>query len=433
MKFLFISKQGDGWTIAQRLKKEGNKVEVYIDDKDSRLVGDGLVQKSKVDAGLTRDKSKLRELLLFKPDVIVFDMVGNGLGKIADELRKDGYNVIGDSIWADRIELDRPYGYKVMKIHKINTPKTYVFTNYDDAIKFVENKDKPFVFKPSNNMPTYTTYVSKGSEDLIGILESYSTKIKGEFELQERVDGIEVSTELWFNGDTVANVNHTMEEKSLMNDGIGMKTGCMGDVVWRGNTNSRLFKEGIGKMVSTLRKIDYRGMIDLNTIVTKDKLYALEFCPRFGYNAIFSFFELLDGSIGNLLHGIAGGSLYSIELKVGFGMSVTLALPPYPIDKCEDYSKDTILQGFNPGNLRHTWFYDVYKKSGVLMSAGNSGDIGAVTAYSNITDVPQSIREVRRRVYRTISNLTIPNVMYRTDIGSRVIRDYNTLKEWGWI
>jgi len=429
--FTFISKQGDGLPLAQRVVSEGHRVVFYINDEDCRSVGSGLVEKSNVHSVLINkngeiDNDVLEEVLHPRPDCVVMDMVGKGYGKLADELRKKNIPVIGGCAFADQIELDRIYGNKLMKMHGINTPEVHKFNNFREAIKFVESKNAPFVYKPCGNQPTTTTYVAREASDLIGILEFYEGEHE-EFELQEKVDGVEVSTELWFNGEEVINVNHTMEEKALMEGGVGPKAGCMGDVVWNGDTSNKLYKQGVGKLEASLRKIKYRGPLDLNTIVSKDKLYGLEFTSRFGYNAIFSLLELYKGRINDLLYGVATGVIKTMPMRDGWGCSITIALPPYPHDIEPDMSKNIPVLGVNKQNEKHIWFYDVYKNNGNLCASGNGGSIGAITSRGD------TIREVRRRVYRTLDNLIIPDVMYRKDIGQRVPNDFALLKEWGWI
>jgi len=314
----------------------------------------------------------------------------------------------------------------------INTPKTYAFTDYKEAIKFVEDMNKPFVYKPSGNQSTTTTYVAKGSDDLIGMLEYYSD-IKEEFELQEKVEGIEVSSELWFNGRDVVNVNHTMEEKALLEGGRGPKAGCMGSVVWIGSTNSRLYKEGIGRIVPALKKIGYRGPIDLNAIVTNDKLYGLEFTARFGYDALFVLLEMLKSKVGDLLYGIATGVTRELPIRASWGVGIDISVPPYPLPCEPELYKDVLIQGIGKDNERHIWLYDVQKGGSRYLAAGCGGDIGAITARGDEVDGYSPIRDAKRRVLRTISNLVIPDLMYRRDIGDRVDKEHGQLRSWNWI
>lgn len=435
--FLILSKDGDAWSLAQRIRDEGHRALVYINSEDKRRVGNGIIEKASEQRVLISEDGKIDEevlkgVLYPKPDCVVMDMVGEGFGELADRLRKDGIPVIGDCVWADKIELDRPYGAKVMKAVGINIPPTHKFTDYKEAIRFVEGQNKPFVYKPSGNQSTTTTYVAKGPDDLIGMLEYYSD-IKEEFELQEKVEGIEISSELWFNGSEVIGVNHTMEEKPLLEGGRGPKAGCMGSVVWVGDTNSSLYKEGIGRMVPALKKFNYRGPIDLNTIVTKDKLYGLEFTARFGYDALFVLLEMFKGKISDLLYGVATGVTKEMNFRSNWGLGIDICIPPYPLHCEPDLYKDVLIQGIDNDNRRHLWLYDVYKIGDRYLCSGCGGDLGAVTARGDKIDGYSPIRDAKRRVLRTISNLVIPNLMYRRDIGDRVQEEYKQLQGWGWV
>ena len=435
--FTLISRYGDAWSLAQRIRDEGHRALVYINDEEKRRVGNGIIEKSSeqrvlIDKDGQLDEEVLKGVLYPKPDCVIMDMVGEGFGDLADKLRKDGIPVIGGCSWGDKVELDRPYGAKAMKAVGINIPATYKFTDYKEAIKFVEEKNQPFVYKPSGNQPTTTTYVAKGPDDLIGMLEYYSN-IKEEFELQEKVEGIEISSEIWFNGKEVINVNHTMEEKLFLEGNRGPRAGCMGSVVWIGSESSRLYKEGVGRMLPALKKIDYRGLLDLNTIVTKDKLYGLEFTPRFGYDALFVLLEMFKGKISDLLYGVAAGITREMTFRSDWGMGIDLCVPPYPLHCEPDMYKDVLIQGIDEGNKRHLWLYDVYKVGSQHLCAGCGGDIGAVTARGDKVDGYSPVRDSKRRVLRTISNLVVPDVMWRRDIGDRVQDEYKQLQTWGWL
>jgi phosphoribosylamine--glycine ligase len=207
----------------------------------------------------------------------------------------------------------------------------------------------------------------------------------------------------------------------------------MGSAVWLGSDTSRLYKEGVGRMVSALEKINYRGPIDLNTIVTHDKLYGLEFTPRFGYDALFVLLEMYKGRISDLFYGVATGALNKMEFRSEWGLGIDLCVPPYPLHFEPDLYKDVLIQGIADENKRHLWLYDVQRVEDRYLCAGCGGDIGAVTARGDKVGSFSPLRDAHRRVMRTISNLVIPDVMYRRDIGERVASEHKQLLEWGWL
>src|SRR3972149_8244798 len=111
MKFLWVSKYGDGLALALRLKEEGNDVVAWIQDESHRHMYDGLL--TKVD----HFNQKLE-----KDRIIIYDMVG--AGAMADRLRVDGYKVFGATKVADLIELDRLAGLRLMQKVRIKTPRS---------------------------------------------------------------------------------------------------------------------------------------------------------------------------------------------------------------------------------------------------------------------------------------------------------------------
>ena len=59
--------------------------------------------------------------------------------------------------------------------------------------------------------------------------------------------------------------------------------------------------------------------------------------------------------------------------------------------------------------------------------AGNSGYALVVTASGT------TMEEARKTVYNRIKNIIIPNLFYRTDIGSRWAEDSDRLTMWSYL
>ena len=132
MRVLIHSQAGDIGGVALQMVKEGATVDLFIKEKSYRRSMEGLVPH--VDS--------IEEGLRNKPDLVLFDL--NGDGELADKIRKDGYKVIGSSVMADRLEMDRSYGVKVAKQYGIHVPKTTEFKDIKLAIAFVKQSKKPY-------------------------------------------------------------------------------------------------------------------------------------------------------------------------------------------------------------------------------------------------------------------------------------------------
>ena len=102
MNILFISKDLGQITLACKLAKEGHAVKVYEVENTFK----GRMKRSLIQ--FTSDWKK--ELSwVGKKDLIVFDYTG--MGKIQDNLRKQGFSVLGGCESGERLENNRQYGH----------------------------------------------------------------------------------------------------------------------------------------------------------------------------------------------------------------------------------------------------------------------------------------------------------------------------------
>lgn len=420
MKFLFMSKSGDSLPLATRVEDEGNEVAVHIWGPHSDCLGAGIVH--------LVDKWQLKAE---RADVIVFDMVGRG--RVADQLRSSGKLVVGASTESDRLELDRSYGTTVMKAHGIAIPRTQTFKSFMDGIAYARQRKERLVFKPSLNQPCVMTYVADSSDDMVEQLKFFRSRAVGpavEFELQDVVDGIEVSTEGWFSGGQfVRPFNATMEEKRLFDGGHGPQTGCMGNTVWHWNVECPpAAAKTLLKLESFLKRNSYCGPLDINTIVHADgTMCGLEFTARMGYSAIYSFVNLLDCEVGKFLHDCAAGTLRSFDVHDGFSTAVRLSVPPWPHSEDATEAEGVPIQGVTPANEGQVFLLDVYLDGDALRIAGSDGVVAEAVGRGS------TVGQSARSAYSVVRQLSIPNVQYRSDIGDRAAAQVPLLKAMGFM
>src|SRR5690348_1667627 len=85
--------------------------------------------------GLLNKTDSIDEIQKFKPDILIFDMAGEG--ELADEFISAGYNVIGSCGFCDTLELDRFFGMKIFETLGFNIPETHPIKSYKEAVKFL--------------------------------------------------------------------------------------------------------------------------------------------------------------------------------------------------------------------------------------------------------------------------------------------------------
>ncbi len=146
MRVLFISGELIAGDIAYQLKKEGCEVRLYIERRDCRDCFDGMVEK-------TSDWKKDLKWV-GKKGLIVFDDVG--YGPIQDRLRAEGYAVVGAGKMGEKLEQDRDYAQKILKLSGVNINKQFQTKTFSvrSAIAFIKKHRGAWVLK-QNNHNTY--------------------------------------------------------------------------------------------------------------------------------------------------------------------------------------------------------------------------------------------------------------------------------------
>ncbi len=421
--FLFVSLDALIGDTAWQVLKEGHGVKYFIQDPTQKDLADGFVPKSEdwqADVGWA--------------DVVVFDDV-LGQGAKAQKLRQEGKTVVGGTAYTDKLEDDRAFGQDELKKAGVNTIAGGLFTSFDAAIAFVEENPNKYVIKPSGeSFKKQLLYVGEDDtgRDVLQVLEHYknvwSGKIK-EFQLQRRISGVEVAVGAFFNGsEFIYPINVNFEHKKLFPGNIGPATGEMGTTMFWSGPN-QIFNATLAKMEKRLKEEHYVGYIDINCIVNNKGVYPLEFTSRFGYPTIFIQQEGMLTPMGEFLWGLASGQKPQLKVKNGFQIGVRIIVPPYPFDDKEAFdthSKDAIVI-FKKPNWEGVHIEDIKKVDGEWVVAGTNGVVLTVAACG------QTMSQAREKVYSRVSNLILPNMYFRDDIGERWIEDGDRLQTWGYL
>ncbi|MCB0619843.1 MAG: hypothetical protein KDC43_13650 [Saprospiraceae bacterium] len=420
LRFLFVSKWGDLLDIAHAVQQEGNEVKMYIGYKPGREIGDGFVP-----------KVRQWEKHLDWADLIVFDYTG--FGKIAAELRAAGKYVFGGTEYTDQLELDRSFGQNELKRHKIKILNYREFDSFQQAIAFVEATPNTYVIKPSGETQDYKQLLFVGKEedgsDVVRMLRAYEKTWgdrMGTFQLQRKVNGVEVSVAAFFNGhEFLKPINITFEHKKLFPKELGVSTGEMGTSMFWTDDNP-IFDATLKKMEATLAKDRFVGHIDINCIVNGNGIYPLEFTSRFGFPQVSIQRAGINEPFGRLLYKVAKGERFEINTKRGFQVGAYMVVPPFPYNDPETFklfSKDAVVvvrkkmkEGLHLMHLKLV--------NGEWLITGDSGMALLVSATGT------TMREAQKLLYNRINNVLINNVYYRTDIGDRWTEDSDKL--WAW-
>lgn len=425
-KFLFISLDGLSGDLAWRVKQEGNEVKIFYSrqDSDDLDVHDGL-----------NEKVKQWETYKDWADIIVIDDIR--FGKVADSLRKDGKLVVGGSVYTDTLEDNREFGQTEMKNSGLLVLPHWYFSDYDEAIKFVETNQARYVFKPSGEAQDNKDLLFIGEEedgkDILELMQLnkkiWRKKIKT-FMLQKYASGVEIAVGGYFNGkEFLSPVNINFEHKRMFPSDLGPLTGDMGALMFWSMPNG-LYRSTLEKMKQKLVESGYIGYFDINCIVNGRGIYPLEITARFGYPTIDVQLEGLEMPVGEFLSKLAQGENFEIKTKKGFQIGVCCVISPYISDHPEEieaYRDLSILFRRPNPTFEGVHFGDVKLVDDTLRVAGQTGYALIVTGSGS------TVEDARKQAYHRIKNIRLQNMFYRVDIGERWFLDSDLLQTWGYL
>jgi phosphoribosylamine--glycine ligase len=218
----------------------------------------------------------------------------------------------------------------------------------------------------------------------------------------------------------------SVNEDRFLEGSLGQKVDSMGCVLYAPSGFPRVFKDIVEKLKPLLRKVNFCGLMTLGCRLMKDGYKVVRLVPYFKYDLLYAFFEGVQEELGRALHGIATGEKKEFNFPSAYAMAVKISIPPFPYTHVK--SNVSTLNGFCPENEKHIWLQNAEKDvKGCVVSTVSRGVIASVTARGC------SVQECRRRVYRTIRNLSIEDMQYRRDIGTKANGMFDKLKEWKWI
>ena len=410
----------------------GHEVKVFVEDPAFRNVYGGLLDITpdwRKELPWTRDAGN--------DSLIIFECADKGSEQ--DELRKSGFRVIGGSQLGDKLEANREFGQQTLRSIGLPTALSYSFSSYAEAIDLLKREHGRYVLKFNGaNSPRTRNYVGQldDSSDMLALLKKYNgaanEKEKPDFLLMKYLQGIEVGVGAYFNGrEFLEGVCIDFEHKRFFPGDLGELTGEMGTIVsYRGAR--KLFNVALAPLEKKLASGGYCGYINVNLIVNSEGVWPLEFTSRFGYPG-YAICESLHKEPWEVIFQrmVAMDSIVMPTLT-GFSAGVVLTVPPFPYTQgYEELSKGEpifLLPGLTTEDKAAIHFAEVESVDGLLITSGASGYIGVATGKGD------TVKEASDEAYRLASQIVIPNLRYRLDIGDRVrTRDWNALKSLGWL
>ncbi|NTV23059.1 MAG: phosphoribosylamine--glycine ligase [Nanoarchaeota archaeon] len=419
-KFLIITQAAYINDLAWRVSLGGHQVKYHVGYKPYKNISDGFL-----------DKVEDWKGEIDWADVIVIDAGFKNGSRISEELRAKGKKVIGGTRYTDRLEDDRAFGQAEMARKGIPIISLRNFSDAAEAVSYIRSRPRKYVYKPDGDSQEDKSLLCVGEsaegKDIIELIEKNAHKVK-KFQLQDKVEGVEIGATAFFNGkEFLRPLAIGFEHKRLFPGNIGPSTIEMGtSVLWR--EESEMFDNILKKFQPELEKCGYVGCFDINCIINAEGIQPLEFTPRFGYPMMGIIQDSLDMDTGDFLYRFASGESFHIKTRPGFHIGVRIVMPPYPYH-CkkvfEEYSRGKIIR--IEGSKEGIHIEDVNLVNNEWVVSGEVG--GALLVCGSGRTMAAAIEQA----YGRISRIVIPNMYYRNDIGAGWSKEIKKLHEWGYL
>lgn len=344
------------------------------------------------------------------------------VGGIVDHFRAKGLRIWGPSKAAAQIEGSKAFSKTLMREAGIPTAQFDVFTNHDEALRYVRNHGSPIVIKASGLALGKGVYVCQSLAEaetalkelmLDRVFKDSGTQVV----IEDFLDGPEISIHALSDATTYRMFPPSQDHKRALEGDEGKNTGGMGVICPLPFVSAEQLADIESRVVSptldAMRKkgIPYAGILYPGLKLASGGLKVLEYNARFGDPECQAYMRLLKTDLLDMLECCVDGTLSEqpIEWEGGYAANVVVAAGGYP----DDYEKGKPIAGIEeaeqlPGIVV---FHAGTTFDGVLRTSG--GRVLGVSA------VGTTLKEALDRAYEAIDKISFEGMYFRRDIGAK--------------
>ena len=338
---------------------------------------------------------------------------------LVDMLHAEGIKCFGPEKRAAEIESSKAFAKDLMKKYGIPTAKYAVFTDAEEAAKYIDEMSEPVVVKADGLAlgkgviiaPTRAEAKAAVAQMLGGKFGDSGKKVV----VEEYLTGPEVSVLAFTDGKTVVPMVSSMDHKRALDGDKGLNTGGMGAVcpnpyytpeIAR-EAEEKIFRPTLKAMAAEGRK--FKGCLYFGLMVTADGVKVIEYNSRFGDPETQAVLPLVKSDLMEIMLAVEEERLTPdmVSFSDECSCTVVLASKGYP----EKYNTGYEIK--ENGAEGYIYYAGAKAEDGVLKTSG--GRVMAVTALG------KNLREAVEKAYREAEKVTFTDKYMRTDIGRRAL------------
>ncbi|MEF7659081.1 phosphoribosylamine--glycine ligase [Bacillus thuringiensis] len=400
------------WKFAQSEKVE--KVYVAPGNEGMRDVATPIdIDENDFDALVLFAKENTIELTFVGPEIPLM----NG---IVDRFKEEGLRVFGPNKAAAVIEGSKAFTKELMKKYNIPTAAYETFTDYEEAVQYIEKVGAPIVIKADGLAAGKGVTVAMTLEEALQAAKEMLQDVKfGEASkkvvIEEFLDGQEFSLMAFVNGTNVHPMVIAQDHKRAFDGDKGPNTGGMGAYSPVPQISESAVQEAIKTVLHPTAKAmiqenrSFTGILYAGLILTNDGPKVIEFNARFGDPETEVVLPRLENDLVDVCNAVLDESELTLQWSEESVIGVVLASKGYP----EAYKKGDIINGLDALQDVIVFHAGTAMKHGDFVT--NGGRVLFVACKAN------SLQEAKDKVYKEIGKIESDGLFYRSDIGYRAI------------
>jgi phosphoribosylamine--glycine ligase len=344
---------------------------------------------------------------------------------LVDEFEAHGLRVFGPSRQAAQLEASKAFAKEIMRKQGVPTPYFGVFTEPDEAQRYVSEVGAPIVVKADGLAAGKGVFlcatIKEAHEAIDEVMRARLFGDAGDrVVVEEFLEGEEVSFLAFVDGTTVLPLASAQDHKRVFDGDQGPNTGGMGAYspapLVTPLLADRVVQEIMLPVVRGLkqRKITYKGILYAGLMISQENIKVLEFNVRFGDPECQPLMLRLQSDLVEIMEAVIDERLAEVTLSWDTrpAVCVVLAAEGYP----GTYETGKPISGIE--SLR-TW------KEGVMFHAGTASENGAFVTKGGrvlgVTATGAAISEAIAAAYWAVGQISWPGMQYRHDIGQRAL------------
>lgn len=345
---------------------------------------------------------------------------------IVDYFQAAGLRIFGPTAAAARLEGSKAFTKEFLLRHNIPTAPAAIFTDFDEAMRYLREQDEPPVVKASGLaagkgviLPDTMTGVAVIIQDML--LNDRFGEAGRTVVLEERLAGPELSVFAICDGQNALLIPTAQDHKRLLDGDHGPNTGGMGAFSPSPLATPELMAQIERDIIqptlagAAAEGMPYQGVLYAGLMLTEDGPQVIEFNCRFGDPEAQAILPRLESDLLELIEGVLEGNLATVapQWSTEPAMTVVMASRGYP----GEYESGVEITGidlaiasgaivFHAGTK---WMDDRLVTAGgrvlAVSALGTNLSMAAVNAYHGVKQIEFNGAHYRKDIalaYRTV-------------------------------